>query len=114
MVRRFFELPMPSRDIKLVVRRSGAVGFDVSIYVSLNPALQDNAMRELDLLLFNERKLTWLISINNWKSDHLIGVAYRHFSGTVKEGQELVQRWLKIVQQKVGQKNVTVECHMQN
>lgn len=112
-IKRFFDLPMPTRDITIRMRRSGAVGFDVSLYVQLNPALQDEAMGQLDALLFNEKNLQWLMGIYPWAISYESGVSYRHFSGDSKEAQSLLQKWIKNCQQKFG-KNLTVESLMQN
>jgi hypothetical protein len=114
MVRRFFDLPVASRDIVIKTRRSGVCGFDVSIHVMLNPALQDNAMMLLDELLFNDKNLQWLSSINQWHIDYQNGVSYRHFSGDSKEALTLLQKWTKNCEQKFGKKNFRAESLLQS
>jgi hypothetical protein len=113
MVKRFFDIPLPSRDIKLCVRRSGACGFDINIYATENPALQDTAMKELETLLFNDKNFEWLYGIYPSNVSYESGVSYKHFSGEPKECQTLLNKWFKNVQQKVGQKNVSIESQLQ-
>lgn len=113
MVRRFFELPMPSQYIKIGARRSGSCGFDVSIHVSLNPALQDAAMQQLDALLFDGKNFEWLMGIYPWTKNYEIGISLRHFSGDAKESQLLLLKWFKNCEQKIGKKNLSIESQMQ-
>ena len=113
IVRRFFDLPMPSRDVKLSARRSGTSGFDVHVYVTLNPAIQDTAMQQLNALLDAEAKSEWLEKVYPWATSYTNGISYRHFSGSVKEAQTLIQKWFKNCEQKIGKKNLTTESLMQ-
>lgn len=98
IVRRFFELPEPSRYIKISARRSGPYGFDVTIYTTLNPALQDAAMQRLDEFLFDDKN-QWLMGIYPWATNYETGISYRHFSGEPKEAQTLLMKWFKKAEQ---------------
>lgn len=111
MVLRFFDIPGPSREITISVKRSGTCGFDVNIHAAQNPALIDEAIRQLDVLLFDHKNLSWLMGIYTWAISYKTGNAYRHFSGDSKEAQTLLQRWFKNCTQKMG-KNLTIESHM--
>jgi hypothetical protein len=113
MVKRFFDIPLPSRDIKLVARRSAATGFDINIHATQNPALQDTAMNELESLLFDEKNADYIHAVFPPNIDYESGVSYRHFSGEVKECQAIIQQWFKSCQKKIGQKQVSLESQMQ-
>lgn len=109
---RFFNVALPSRDMKIVARRSGTSGFDVNIFVYENPALQDEGMRQLDILLSDDKNKQWLTGVFPWSIDYKTGVSYRHFSGDVKESQALLQKWFKGCESKVGKKNLQTESAM--
>lgn len=111
MVKRFFGIPLPSHNFVVGICRSGSVGFDITINVEENPALQDNVMQQLDILLFDGGNIEWLIGIYPWSVNYQAGVSYRHFSGSVKEAQNLTEKWVKNLRQKYG-KNLTVESAM--
>lgn len=85
---------MASNTLTLSVRRSGAAGFDVTVRVNENPALQDLAMEQLDKLLFVEENMEWLESIWPWAITYEVGISIRHFAGSQKEGQTLVNKWM--------------------
>lgn len=98
-------------DVAISARKS-SVGFDITIHVSRNPALQDAAMLALDTLLFNEENLSWLMSIHPWGFNYEAGVSYRYFSGDTRPAQDVLQKWFKICEQKIGKKNLSVESLM--
>jgi hypothetical protein len=104
---------MASNQIKLSIRRSGAMGFDIVIYVDENPALQDSAMFELDSLLFKEENCTWIERIGAWRTTYKVGVSARSISADVKLAQGLLEQWIKICQKKYG-KNLTLEMNMKS
>lgn len=111
-VARFFNLPEPSRDIKIKMSRAGAQCFSVSIHVSLNPALQDNVMEQLDILLANNKEEEWLDNVWGWNVGYEAGVSSRSFSGSAKEAHILLQRWVRNCENKFGRKNITTESSL--
>jgi hypothetical protein len=111
MVKRFFGITIASHNFTVGICRSGAVGFDITINVEENPALQDAVMLQLDTLLFDGGNIEWLINIFPWSVNYQVGVSYRHFSGSVKEAQNITEKWVKNLRQKYG-KNITVKNAM--
>lgn len=102
MVKRFFELPIASRNVKITSTRSGACGFDINIYVVLNPALQDAAAELFNVLLSDKKNNEWLMETFKWSVNYEVGVSYRHFSGSAKEAQILIQKWDQACKKKFG------------
>lgn len=113
IVKRFFDIPMPSKDIRLVATRSGACGFDINIYATQNPALQDDAMRELEALLSDNKNAAGVYGVYPAKIDYETGISYRHFAGEVKVCQSIVSNWFKACAKKMGSNRVSVSSHMQ-
>lgn len=102
MVKRFFELPIASKNVKITSTRSGVCGFDIHIYVTLNPALQDEVAELFDVLLSDIKNNEWLIGEFKWSINYEVGVSYRHFSGAAKEAQLLIQKWEQNCKKKFG------------
>lgn len=109
---RFFNLPIPNQYITLKMSKAGAMCFSISIHVTLNPALQDEAMRQLDALLFDKKNDDWLSNVWGWNVCYKVGISSRSFSGSPKEAQLLLQQWIRNCGTKFGRKNLSTESSL--
>lgn len=100
---------MASNEIKISIRRSGAMAFWIIITVDENPANQDFAMEELDKCLFVETNLPWLEYIGGWNTNYKIGISARMIAASIGECQAMLEQWTKICQKKFGNKNLRIE-----
>jgi hypothetical protein len=97
-----------SNEISLIIRRVGAMGFDLVIRVDENPALQDSAMEKLDTLLSSPNNSAWISNVFPWSVAYTVGRSYRHISADVKSMEGLLNAWIKSCAQQYG-KNLRVE-----
>lgn len=94
--------------MRISIRKINSHGFDVSIEVADN-ATQYETMLSLDSLLNEDKNKAWLMEVFPWAVNYEIGISYRHFSGDLKEGQALIQRWIRELEKQLGKKNVSIE-----
>jgi hypothetical protein len=97
-----------TNEITLTIRRSGAMGFDINIATDQNPALQDEAMAKLDILLDAPTNKTWLTATFPWSIEYNLGISYRHLCGEPKSLDALLNNWVKACSQKYN-KNLRID-----
>lgn len=108
IVKRFFDIPLPSRDIKLSVSVFSPTSFWITIRVCQNPALQEHAIQLLNDILKDNSELS---IVGAWDTDYEIGISTARYSyDDEKIAQNTFRKWFKACDQKF-KKNLTIDSY---